>query len=89
MPCFVTAVICSKCQLLCWLQGLMMLPDAALADEATAPQLLLRAWVHEAMRTLADRSTDPTTLDTVTRQVGARLLVYEHPCAEPELVANL
>jgi hypothetical protein len=63
----------------------MMLPAAALADEAAAPQLLLRAWVHEAMRTVADRSPDHTTLDTATGQVGACLLVYKIHCAEPEL----
>ena len=49
----------------------MMLPAAALAYEAAAPQLLLRAWVHEAMRTVADCSKDHNTTDTVTRQASA------------------
>lgn len=49
----------------------MMLPAAALANEAAAPQLLLRAWVHEAMRTVADCSKDHNTTDAVTRQASA------------------
>lgn len=66
----------------------MMLPAAALADEAAALQLLIRAWVHETMRTVADHSPGYTSLDTATRQVGARLLVYKNHCAESELVAS-
>jgi hypothetical protein len=63
----------------------MMLPAAASADEVSAPQLLLRAWVHEAMRTVADRLPDPATMETVAQQVSAALhLMYSNPYAEAD-----
>jgi hypothetical protein len=54
----------------------MMLPAAALTDCAAAPQLLLRAWVHEAMRTFADRLTRGDVRDAITQRVG----VFCTPC---------
>lgn len=50
-----------------------MLPAAALTDDAAAIPLVLRAWVHEAMRTLADRVVADTRGSIIQHVRGAAL----------------